>query len=78
MTPQQARPTWELFDEIIAIEGPAEMRELVGVGPLAGVEPRSLQSAYPLACAGTYPEGARDLRSKKMTGASATVRQSAN
>ena len=31
----------------------------VGVGPLSGVEPRLLEGAYPLACAGTCAEGSR-------------------
>ena len=31
----------------------------VGIGPLAGIEPRLLESAYPLACAGTYAEGSQ-------------------
>jgi hydrogenase nickel incorporation protein HypA/HybF len=31
----------------------------IGVGPLSGVEWQLLQSAYPLACAGTRAEGSR-------------------
>jgi hydrogenase nickel incorporation protein HypA/HybF len=31
----------------------------VGIGPLSGVEPQLLQSAYPMACAGTCAEGSR-------------------
>ena len=33
------------------------LRVHVGVGPLSGVEPRLLEDAYPLACAGTRAEG---------------------
>jgi hydrogenase nickel incorporation protein HypA/HybF len=32
-------------------------RVRVAVGPLSGVEPRLLERAYPLACAGTVAEG---------------------
>jgi len=31
----------------------------IGIGPLSGIEPQLLQSAYPLACAGTRAEGSR-------------------
>jgi hydrogenase nickel incorporation protein HypA/HybF len=31
----------------------------VGIGPLSGVEPRLLEDAYPLACAGTGAEGSQ-------------------
>lgn len=31
----------------------------LGIGPLAGVERRLLEEAYPLACAGTLAEGSR-------------------
>jgi hydrogenase nickel incorporation protein HypA/HybF len=31
----------------------------VGIGPLSGVEPRLLEDAYPLACAGTCAEGSQ-------------------
>jgi hydrogenase nickel incorporation protein HypA/HybF len=31
----------------------------VGIGPLSGVEPRLLEDAYGLACAGTCAEGSR-------------------
>jgi hydrogenase nickel incorporation protein HypA/HybF len=44
----------------IAIERSARVRRVsVGVGPLSGVEPQLLESAYPLACAGTCAEGSR-------------------
>ena len=32
-------------------------RVCIGIGPLSGIEPQLLQSAYPLACAGTRAEG---------------------
>jgi len=32
-------------------------RVRLGIGPLSGVEPRLLEDAYPLACAGTCAEG---------------------
>jgi hydrogenase nickel incorporation protein HypA/HybF len=44
------------------IAGPhgARVRHVrIGIGPLSGVEPRLLESAYPLACAGTVAEGSR-------------------
>jgi hydrogenase nickel incorporation protein HypA/HybF len=31
----------------------------LGVGPLSGVEPRLLENAYPLVCAGTIAEGSQ-------------------
>jgi hydrogenase nickel incorporation protein HypA/HybF len=31
----------------------------IGIGPLSGVEPQLLESAYPLACAGTGTEGSQ-------------------
>ncbi len=46
--------------EEIARERQAVVREVrVGVGPLSGVEPRLMEDAYPLACAGTGAEGSR-------------------
>ncbi len=33
-------------------------RVIVRIGPLAGVEPTLLQQAYPIACAGTFANGA--------------------
>jgi Zn finger protein HypA/HybF involved in hydrogenase expression len=39
------------------------MRQVrVGVGPLSGIEPRLLESAYPLASAGTRAEGSLKQR----------------
>jgi hydrogenase nickel incorporation protein HypA/HybF len=44
--------------EDIARERSGQVRHVrVGIGPLSGVEPRLLESAYPLACAGTRAEG---------------------
>ena len=44
--------------EDIAGQQTAWIRQVrVGVGPLSGIEPRLLESAYPLACAGTRAEG---------------------
>jgi hydrogenase nickel incorporation protein HypA/HybF len=44
----------------IAGERKARVRQVrVGIGPLAGVEPRLLEDAYPLACAGTRAEGSQ-------------------
>jgi hydrogenase nickel incorporation protein HypA/HybF len=44
--------------EAIADERNALVRQVhVGIGPLSGVEPQLLQSAYPLACAGTRAAG---------------------
>jgi hydrogenase nickel incorporation protein HypA/HybF len=34
-------------------------RVRLGIGPLSGVEPRLLEDAYPLACAGTCAEGSQ-------------------
>jgi hydrogenase nickel incorporation protein HypA/HybF len=34
-------------------------RVRVGIGPLSGVEPRLLEDAYPLACAGTCAQGSQ-------------------
>lgn len=31
----------------------------IAIGPLSGVEPRLIENAYPLACAGTPAEGSR-------------------
>ena len=31
----------------------------LAIGPLSGVEPRLIESAYPLACAGTLADGSR-------------------
>lgn len=31
----------------------------IAIGPLSGVEPRLIESAYPLACAGTLADGSR-------------------
>lgn len=44
--------------EDIAGQQTAWIRQVrVGIGPLSGIEPRLLESAYPLACAGTRAEG---------------------
>ncbi len=44
--------------EDIAVERTAWVRQVhVGIGPLSGIEPQLLESAYPLACAGTRAEG---------------------
>lgn len=44
----------------IALRRAARVRQVhVGVGPLSGVEPRLLENAYPLACAGTCAEGSQ-------------------
>ena len=46
--------------ENIALQRAARVRHVhVGVGPLSGVEPRLLENAYPLACAGTRAEGSQ-------------------
>jgi hydrogenase nickel incorporation protein HypA/HybF len=46
--------------EDIALRRAARVRRVrVGVGPLSGVEPRLLENAYPLACAGTRAEGSQ-------------------
>ena len=43
--------------EDIAGQQTAWVRKVrVGIGPLSGIEPRLLESAYPLACAGTRAE----------------------
>jgi hydrogenase nickel incorporation protein HypA/HybF len=34
-------------------------RVRIGIGPLSGVEPKLLEDAYPLACAGTCAEGSQ-------------------
>jgi hydrogenase nickel incorporation protein HypA/HybF len=50
---------------IAKVEGIARARSgqvrrvRVGIGPLSGVEPRLLEDAYPLACAGTGAEGSQ-------------------
>ena len=42
----------------IAGQRMASVRQVrVGIGALSGIEPRLLESAYPLACAGTRAEG---------------------
>jgi hydrogenase nickel incorporation protein HypA/HybF len=44
--------------EDIAGQQTAWVRQVrVGIGPLSGIEPQLLESAYPLACAGTLAEG---------------------
>jgi hydrogenase nickel incorporation protein HypA/HybF len=44
--------------EDIADRRTAWVRQVrVGIGPLSGIEPRLLASAYPLACVGTRAEG---------------------
>ncbi len=49
--------------EDIAGQQTAWVRQVrVGVGPLSGIEPRLLESAYPLACAGTRAEGSLKQR----------------
>jgi hydrogenase nickel incorporation protein HypA/HybF len=46
--------------EDIAGKRAARVRRVyVGIGPLAGVEPRLLADAYPLVCAGTIAEGSQ-------------------
>ena len=46
--------------EDIAVQRTAWVRQVrVGVGPLSGIEPQLLESAYPLACAGTRAEGSQ-------------------
>lgn len=46
--------------QAIAIERSACVRRVcLSIGPLSGVEPQLLESAYPLACAGTRAEGSR-------------------
>jgi len=46
--------------EDIAAPRAARVRRVhVGIGPLAGVEARLLEDAYPLACAGTCAEGSQ-------------------
>jgi hydrogenase nickel incorporation protein HypA/HybF len=44
----------------IAVRWAARVRQVhVGIGPLSGVEPRLLESAYPLACISTPAEGSQ-------------------
>jgi hydrogenase nickel incorporation protein HypA/HybF len=46
--------------EAIAGQQAASVRQVrIGVGPLSGIEPRLLESAYPLACVGTRAEGSQ-------------------
>jgi len=46
--------------EDIAGQRTAWVRQVrVGIGPLSGIEPQLLASAYPLACAGTRAEGSQ-------------------
>jgi len=46
--------------ETIARQRSGQVRHVrVGIGPLSGVEPRLLEDAYPLACAGTCAEGSQ-------------------
>jgi hydrogenase nickel incorporation protein HypA/HybF len=46
--------------EDIAGKRAARVRQVyLGIGPLAGVEPRLLVDAYPLVCAGTVAEGSQ-------------------
>jgi hydrogenase nickel incorporation protein HypA/HybF len=46
--------------EDIAVQRTAWVRQVrIGVGPLSGIEPQLLESAYPLACAGTRAEGSQ-------------------
>jgi len=46
--------------EDIARERSGKVRRVcLGIGPLSGVEPRLLEDAYPLACAGTCAEGSQ-------------------
>jgi hydrogenase nickel incorporation protein HypA/HybF len=46
--------------EGIARERAGQVRLVrIGIGPLSGVEPRLLEDAYPLACAGTCAEGSQ-------------------
>jgi hydrogenase nickel incorporation protein HypA/HybF len=46
--------------EDIAVERTARVRQVrVSVGPLSGIEPRLLENAYPLACAGTRAQGSQ-------------------
>jgi hydrogenase nickel incorporation protein HypA/HybF len=46
--------------EGIARERSGQVRRVrLGIGPLSGVEPRLLEDAYPLACAGTCAEGSQ-------------------
>jgi hydrogenase nickel incorporation protein HypA/HybF len=49
-----------LIEQVEAIARPRDARVTrvrLAVGPLSGVEPRLLESAYALACAGTAAEG---------------------
>ncbi len=49
--------------EDIASQQTAWVRQVrVGVGPLSGIEPRLLKSAYRLACAGARAEGSLKQR----------------
>lgn len=46
--------------EVIARARQARIcRVRIGIGPLSGVEPQLIESAYPLACAGTGAEGSQ-------------------
>jgi hydrogenase nickel incorporation protein HypA/HybF len=46
--------------EDIAVQRAAWARQVhVSIGPLSGIEPQLLESAYPLACAGTRAEGSQ-------------------
>ena len=46
--------------EAISLRHSGRVRQVdVGIGPLSGVEPRLLEDAYLLACAGTCAEGSR-------------------
>ena len=46
--------------ETVARQRAGQVRRVrIGVGPLSGVEPRLLEEAYPLACAGTCAEGSQ-------------------
>jgi hydrogenase nickel incorporation protein HypA/HybF len=46
-------------EAIAAQQAGRVQRVRLGVGPLSGVEPRLLEDAYPLACAGTPVEGSQ-------------------
>jgi len=46
-------------EDIARVRSGQVRRVRVGIGPLSGVEPRLLEDAYPLACAGTSAEGSQ-------------------
>ena len=46
-------------EDVVRVRRGWVQRVRVGIGPLSGVEPKLLEDAYPLACAGTCAEGSQ-------------------